>query len=286
MPAKIFRLIRTALQAAFTALMVLVIFLLPVCSMSGPSYRIDLMPADQLVGEIGAGASERFAHIALPPPAGDGGDAETTTKEYFGQERKIAGEGDIKPVRRDPEPIGTAAARAALEQTRPVSGGGGRSGGVSAGRGVGLPRDNITYDDGSEQARRAERVAAERQARRNCDEPLAGIRHLGGDRYAVDAVIVEHYTSSLDAVRSIVAVRWYQGDNGRVEGFQMGNIRCGSPLDQLGLRNGDVVLRINGRQVRSLTAAFSALRRLRRSQNVHVELHRRGDRMERFVTIR
>jgi len=65
----------------------------------------------------------------------------------------------------------------------------------------------------------------------------------------------------------------------------VGNLRCGSPLTQLGIRNGDVVHRINGRPVRSLMAAMAALRSLRRNDRVHVELTRRGEPLQRFVRI-
>ncbi|TVQ90389.1 MAG: PDZ domain-containing protein [Deltaproteobacteria bacterium] len=286
---KALRLIKTAAQAAATAFFLLFVFLLPICGIGGPGYRMDLVPAGQLAEEFGPGSGDRFAHVSLPPSGGGGGAGEGPPTEFFGEERKVAGEGKVTPIRRDPEPIGTAAARAALQEQRPTAGGGssGWSGGGGAvGRGVGRVREGRTRDRGGEQARRAARAADARAAARDCDDPLDGIRHLGGERYAVDAVIVEHYTRSLDAVQGIVAVRWFRDANGQVEGFQVGNIRCGSPLDQLDIRNMDVILSINGRQVRSLAAAFGALRSMRRNQRVHVELLRRGEPQERFITIR
>jgi hypothetical protein len=274
--ARVFRLLRTVYEATVTAVIVLSVFMLPLCMSGGTLFRIDMIPGGQLQAEIGSGSDERFAHISLP----SAGDPEGS-REYFGEERRMAGQYDVTPNRIDAEPIGTTATLAAIEKSYgPVS----RRGGPAAGYGVGgsttLPRD-----DGSEQAERAAGIAAQRAANRKCDEPLPGIRHLGGDNYAVQRQVVEYFSSDLAAVQRVVGVRWYHDSAGKVEGFQVGNIRCGSPLDQLGIRNGDVVVRIDGRQVRSLMAALGALRAVRRSERLRVDLIRKGAPFVRNVLI-
>lgn len=277
MTRRLIALLRTAYQAALTAVLVLSIALLPTCMIGGLPYRMDMIPSGQLNTELGIGSDERFAHVSVPEP-GEGGGA-----EFFGEEKKLVGEPEITPVRHEAEPIGTAAARAAAERTYPVRDR--RSGGPAVGRGVGPPGRTYTRDDGSERERRVARIEAERRANRDCDERLPGIRSLGGNRYAVSSAVVEHFTRDIGALKQIVGVRWYRSDDGRVEGFQVGNIRCGSPFTQVNILNGDVIHRINGKPVKSFMAAFQALRNVQRSQRVHVELSRRGDPQERHVLV-
>lgn len=276
MVARLFRLLRTVYQATVTALIVLSAFMLPLCMSGGTLFRIDMIPSGQLQAEIGSGSDDRFAHVSLPA-AGD----PSGSREYFGEERKLAGEYDVTPNRVDAAPIGTTAALSALKETYgPVR----RRGGPAAGYGVG-GTTTLPHDDGAEQAERAAGIAARRAANRKCDEPLAGIRHLGGDNYVVQRQVVEYFTSDIAAIQSVVGVRWYHDSGGKVEGFQVGNIRCGSPLDQLGIRNGDVVIRVDGKQVRSLMAAMGALRAVRRSERVRIDLIRKGSPFVRMVLI-
>lgn len=277
------RLIRTAYEAAVTAAIVGAVFMLPLFMSVGTLFSLDMLGPTQIQLQIGSGSGERFAHIELPAGGDPGGGGGGGAPEYFGEEKKIAGEYDLTPQRADPEPIGTAAARAALERSYATPRA--RRGGPAAGYGVGSSTG--TYrDDGTEMRERGAAIAGRRDANRKCDEPLPGIRHLGGDNYAVERQIVDFFTSDVGAVQQVVGVRWYRDDRGRIEGFQVGNIRCGSPLDQLGIRNGDVVLRINGRPVRSLVAALGVLGKLHRNDRVHVEIDRRGKPVQRFVTIR
>jgi general secretion pathway protein C len=64
--------------------------------------------------------------------------------------------------------------------------------------------------------------------------------------------------------------------NGRNEGVRLSGIRDGSPLSRLGLRNGDVLRAINGRELTTGEAALEAYASLRNAAELRISLARGG----------
>lgn len=67
-----------------------------------------------------------------------------------------------------------------------------------------------------------------------------------------------------------------KGGSGHPSGLSMSNIKNGSIFKKMGLRNGDVVLGVNGRQIRSLDDAMSLYENLRTSERVELQVRRKG----------
>ena len=81
-----------------------------------------------------------------------------------------------------------------------------------------------------------------------------------------------------------IGVNARKADNGNVEGAELVNVREGSPAQEAGLREGDVVTRVGDRRVRSSDELIVAVRRAGADSEVPVELVRDGARIE--VTVR
>ncbi|MGN0101580.1 trypsin-like peptidase domain-containing protein [Dietzia sp. CH92] len=80
-----------------------------------------------------------------------------------------------------------------------------------------------------------------------------------------------------------IGVNARKADNGAVEGAEIVNVREGSPAQDGGLREGDVVTRVGERRVRSSDELVVAVRRAGADVDVPVEVIRGGSRVELTV---
>jgi hypothetical protein len=115
-----------------------------------------------------------------------------------------------------------------------------------------------------------------RRKRRKCLEGTDDITEVGHNRYAVERDLVDYYAKNLEALSRLAWVKWHENEAGKVDGFEVRRVRCGSVLYEAGLRNGDVVHAVNGRRIRSLARAIPLWWHLRRRPVVHVRITR-GD---------
>lgn len=140
-------------------------------------------------------------------------------------------------------------------------------------------------------AARAERLAAERAAvkkkgggkgskKQKCMDPTPGVASVGTNEWTVPRDVILMYASDLDAAAKLASVAWAHNDKGKVIGFTVKRIRCGSLLEQAGLQNGDIIHSVNGKEVRSVVNAFAAWRKVRKKDVVRVKITRKGQKME------
>ena len=102
--------------------------------------------------------------------------------------------------------------------------------------------------------------------------PVNDVRDIAAALMTTGAV--EHATIGVNARKA---------DNGAVEGAEIVNVREGSPAQEAGLREGDVVTRVGERQVRSSEELVVAVRRAGADVDVPVEVIRDGTRVELSV---
>jgi len=74
-------------------------------------------------------------------------------------------------------------------------------------------------------------------------------------------------------------------EDGEMKGFRINNIRNGSVLEELGLQNGDVLNRIDGRSIRGPQDLLQAYSGLARSSLVSMEVQRKGENVNFLVEI-
>ena len=72
----------------------------------------------------------------------------------------------------------------------------------------------------------------------------------------VPKAAVDHYLLNLsDLLTSALATPHFRSA-GVMDGFQLGEIKAGSVVEQLGLRNGDIITEVNGEALDSLAAVM------------------------------
>ncbi|WP_301340502.1 type II secretion system protein GspC [Corallococcus exercitus] len=112
-----------------------------------------------------------------------------------------------------------------------------------------------------------------------------GIRETGAETYAVPREDVTEALTHLDELmmqaRVVPSFR-----DGRTVGFKLFSIREGSLYSRLGLRNGDVLQRINGLDLDSPDKALEAFHTLRDARRVELQIERGGAPVRKVFDVR
>jgi hypothetical protein len=103
--------------------------------------------------------------------------------------------------------------------------------------------------------------------------PVEGITQTGPAAWSVQKKLVEYYATHLNALDHLGAIRTHTSPENKPDGLWIGLSRC-SALKQGGIKHNDIVRKINGMQVNSVTDAVTAWFRFRDKGNIKVELTR------------
>ncbi len=168
---------------------------------------------------------------------------------------------------------------------------------LDAGEEIEGPLEVVAVEDVRAAKRKAERLARAKAAKaksngkagkpaKDCEPDVPGVEVLGEDRFVVDRAIIDYYASHLKEASRLARIDWARDADGKVVGFKVIRIACGSILHEAGFKNGDVILSINGRKVRSIPGALMAYRELRKKRRLQVEIERKGEEEPRVLRYR
>ena len=101
-----------------------------------------------------------------------------------------------------------------------------------------------------------------------------GIQQVATDSYNVERNEVERAMENLSDLFTKVRAIPYASDDGAVNGFRLFAIKAKSLIDRLGLKNGDIVRRVNGVDIADPSTAFSLLQDLPGLSQVSVDVLR------------
>lgn len=111
---------------------------------------------------------------------------------------------------------------------------------------------------------------------KECLPPDPRISKQSETAYAVDREIVDYYAKHLKEFDGLARTLAYTDEDGNPSGFRITGMRCGNPLTQAGVKNGDIVTAVNGKRVNNTLQAASAYMKLRNEDHLSVELTRKG----------
>jgi len=118
------------------------------------------------------------------------------------------------------------------------------------------------------------KAASRRQGRRNRSRPSdKGIQEVSEGEYLIERAEVDKAFENMSQLfTQIRAVPHFEG--GQSTGFRLFSIRRGSLFDKIGLRNGDVLQKINDIEFNDPSRAMSAMQELRDADNLTVKIVR------------
>jgi general secretion pathway protein C len=96
-----------------------------------------------------------------------------------------------------------------------------------------------------------------------------------GDVVSVDRRVIEEYTKNLDKIWKDISIADLR-KNGKVTGFRVRYIRRGSFFDKIGLKRGDTITAINGKEVTDYSVPLNLFRNIETLENLTLTIERRG----------
>jgi hypothetical protein len=116
-----------------------------------------------------------------------------------------------------------------------------------------------------------------------CEVP-SEIESVGDHTWALEREIVEYYAMNLDELMKQASVWTHKDKAGKADGFRLGLSRC-SVGKAAGLRNGDIVHRINDRKITSIPQAIAAYFDLRDEPELSVDITRSGKQLTLYYRL-
>ncbi|MBI3304462.1 MAG: hypothetical protein HYZ72_20560 [Deltaproteobacteria bacterium] len=106
------------------------------------------------------------------------------------------------------------------------------------------------------------------------DEEKDGVRQVAQDSFQVDRREVERAMNSLNELFTQARAVPYSTAEGETQGFRLFSIKPESLIDRIGLKNGDIVQRVNGVEISDPSTAFGLLQDLQGHSQVRVDVLR------------
>jgi hypothetical protein len=131
-------------------------------------------------------------------------------------------------------------------------------------------------------ARRARHVPA---GDRLADELVRGVRKLGEGRYEIERGAIELALRNLGSLSGMVRVA-PDVREGKPSGFRLVAISADGPFAKLGLRRDDVLVSVNGLDIRTPDSALDAHAKLKSASRLALGLLREGRELVQVYTVR
>ena len=102
-----------------------------------------------------------------------------------------------------------------------------------------------------------------------------GSKTLGSKSISLKRERIDEAVNNLGNLMKQVRIRPHYKD-GQSDGLTRSGIRSGSIFSEMGFRNGDVIVGVDGKNIESVDDALSLYENLQSAENVQVQLRRRG----------
>ena len=107
-----------------------------------------------------------------------------------------------------------------------------------------------------------------------CATPHPNVRTGADGIIEVDRTLVEYYTASLNRFMELGYSEPYERNG--IKGFFIGGFGCTSPVYKAGLRRGDVLMTVNGKNTRTWVGVYLLYKKLRKETDFEVQVLRKG----------
>lgn len=103
-----------------------------------------------------------------------------------------------------------------------------------------------------------------------------GVTQESETRFTIERSVLDAKLADLAALQKEARALLHRGPDGEYDGYRLSAIRRGSMLDQIGVRNGDIVHSVNDLGLNSVDGALKALDQLKGQSALKVQVTRRG----------
>ncbi len=114
--------------------------------------------------------------------------------------------------------------------------------------------------------------------RQQCMASTGQVTSTGGNSYQIERALLDYYFGHTAEAEKLGSAAWYRDDDGDIAGIRIRRVRCGSPVEEAGLKQGDIIRAANGKKVDSLAGVVALWWQLRSKDNVKLVITRDGQR--------
>lgn len=113
----------------------------------------------------------------------------------------------------------------------------------------------------------------------------SGVAKADDNKFTVERSLIDQYLANPEALAGQVRVTPHKGSDGAIDGYRLSGIRRGSPFEQLGIKNGDIIHSVNGKALTSTSDAMNAYQSLQNESSFSFEITRRSKRQTMDYTV-
>jgi general secretion pathway protein C len=135
--------------------------------------------------------------------------------------------------------------------------------------------ETMSLDEANARPRRQARVVRSRSKKGDGKDLGAGIEKVKSGQYEIPRAEIESVLSNLNTLATQARIVPSFKD-GKANGFKLFSIKPNSLYQKIGIKNGDVVQRINGYEMNSPDKALEIYTKLKDASTITVDLQRRG----------
>ncbi len=147
----------------------------------------------------------------------------------------------------------------------------------------------LRTSDGNEEVVKIS-AGEEEKGKNRPDKQPAGddgdISKTSDTEFEVSRELVDRYLNDLEGISRLGRAIPHRGPDGNIDGYRLSGIRRGTVGEKLGIRNGDIVHKVNGYELNSMSEAMKAFQELQNDSNFSFEVTRRGKQQTMRYTVR
>jgi len=118
------------------------------------------------------------------------------------------------------------------------------------------------------------------------DDGDGGISSEGENNFTVDQSFLDELLANPEALATQIRAVPHKGADGNVDGYRLSGIRKGSPFEQIGVKNGDIIHSVNGKDLTSMGNAMDAYSSLGSEKSFSFEVTRKNQRQTMTYNVR
>ncbi len=132
--------------------------------------------------------------------------------------------------------------------------------------------------DSSGKRGKARNNGSRKGRRQRCMASTGQVTATSGNSYQVERALLDTYFSDTDAAAKLGSATWYRNNGGDIAGISVRSVRCGSPVEEAGLKRGDIIRSANGKRVDSMAGVIALWWQLRTKDSIKLIITRDGKR--------
>lgn len=144
--------------------------------------------------------------------------------------------------------------------------------------------------DGNEEVVKISAGKEDKKGNNRPDKQPAGddgeITKNSDTEFEVSRELVDRYLNDLEGISRLGRAIPHRGPDGNIDGYRLSGIRRGTVGEKLGIRNGDIVHKVNGYDLNSMSEAMKAFQELQNDSNFSFEITRRGKQQTMRYSVR